>query len=347
MPKKIENNELDTFALERNAFFSNNNEIDTLRGDVSDDIIFQLNNTKSEEEIEQELYRRLKRYEKNGEILWGMVSGVESLGNHAVACVSWNGLKITIPEEDYIEPYFDMGNNYKSMDEGQKFKKRLGILRYQIGAVVPFCVTHVERNPITEGPHMGEFETTTLGSRVSAMKIMRDIYFFHKNRKTTELPPRTVNVGDKIQAHVLAVKEDSVLIECCGKETRLGAHNLLPTEVVENCTDYVRPGMTLTVKVKKVLIGEDSVDIAVTGRTYTPSKAIRNIKKGGMYLGVVELADDKREIYTIILNFNGIKAMVPYAHVKGQIPLLRGDIVQFFANAIYDEFVAGSAQKQY
>lgn len=347
MAKKIKNEETDSFAIEREAFFSNNTEIDTLRGDVSDDIIFQLNNAKSEEEIEQELYRRLKRYEKDGEILWGIVAGVENIGPHAVACVSWNGQKITIPEDQYIEPYFDMGKNYPSMSEAEQYKKRLGLIRHQIGAIIPFRVSHVERNVITEGPHEGEYEITTIGSRTAAMYTLRDIYFLHKNRKTKDQPPRTVNIGDKIQAHVLAVREDSVLIECCGKETRLGAHNLLPTEVVEDCTDYVRPGMTITVKVKNVALKDGDVDIAVTGRTYTPSKAIRNIKQGGMYLGVVELADDKKKVYTIILNFNGIKAMVPYAHVKGQVPLLRGDVVQFFANVIYDEFVAGSAQKQY
>jgi len=353
--KKIEkinetkqNESTENLTLDRNSFFSITTEHDAMSGAISEDILFIQSNSKNEKELEQETYQKLRRFEKDGEILWGVVSGVESFKNHAVACIMWNNFKISIPDTEYIEPYYDMGKNYASMDENEKFKKRLGLIRYQIGAIVPFTINHVERNIISEGPYIGEYETTTIGSRIAAMKILRDIFYFHKNRKIDELPPRTVNVGDKIQAHVLAVRPDSVLVECCGKETRLGSHNLLPTEVIEDCTNHVRPGMTITVKVKTVIVNEalDTVDIAVTGRTYNPSKAIRNIKVGGMYLGVVETTDDKKQVYTIILNISGIKAMVPYLHVKGHIPLLRGDVVQVCVNNVFEQFVAGSAQKQ-
>ena len=98
---------------------------DTMIGSLSDDIVLKKAGEQSQAEIESELYRKLKRYEKDGEILWGTITGVEGLNEHAVFSVLWNGLTVYISDDSYFEPSYSFGKNYQLLSEYEKYKYRV------------------------------------------------------------------------------------------------------------------------------------------------------------------------------------------------------------------------------
>jgi len=165
---------------------------------------------------------------------------------------------------------------------------------------------------------------------------------------TSNIPPRTISEGDIItNVNVLAVKEDNVLIEVKGVETRLYAHNLLDSCVVDNCCDHVKPGDHITVRVKKLYLNEDSIHISVTGRLNEPKKNIGQIKTGSDYLAIVDGYNKEKRVYRVILKGYGVPASIPEANVLGRIGLIRGDMVLVHVTHKYEDmgFVSGSARK--
>lgn len=344
MPRTKKTNEKETI---RDDFYSNEKEIHNALsvGVASEDIIFEEETIKSPQEIEALLYRDLKIYEKNGEILWGTVYAIEELSNHAIICVLYNNQKVSIVDDDYFEDKYDFGKAYPSMTDEQKLAKRKRVASYQVGAKVCFVVKTVERSVITEGDFVGEYRISIIGDRKTAMKTLRDIYFWHKNRKRDDNNIRVIKDGSLILAHILAVKEDVVLCECAGVETKLFAYNLLSNDICENCKDHVAPGDAIKVRVKKCYLNEDgSVYLSITGRINEVPKLIETMKENSSYLGTVESYNPKKQSYTIFLK-NGVLATVPENHVKGRHILSRGDTVCVFVVKIYDGFVSGSCMK--
>jgi len=316
--------------------------IDSMVGTLSDDIILKEANTKSPEEIENELYRKLKRYEKDGEILWGTIYGIEEFEGHAVFCILWNNIKVSIPDESYFEADYDFGKNYQKLSDTEKLKFRVREAKFKIGALIPFKVILAQRELISKGAYEGEYAITVIGSRRDAMETLRDIWFWHKNRKRTDKTTREVHEGDIVKAHILAVKESSVEIEVLGCETRLVTHNLLDNEIVTNCEDHVSVGDTIPVRIKKVYLNDDgTIHLSATGRLNEVSKLISSMKTGSNYQGQVEKYNAEKRTYTIIL-INGVLAAVPEASVMGRVELNRGDVVQVYVVNKHDAFVSGS-----
>ena len=317
-------------------------------GTKSDDILEQESKVLSRREIDDKNYRDLLRYQRSGEILWGEVDAVEEhpgaqLKNAVIISVLYNGVKILIPDIAYFEDSFSFGANYASMTDRQKFEKRRTMAEYQKGARVCFVLKAVQRTQIKGGDFDGEYEIHCVGSRKEAMEILRDIWFLHKNRKDTSREPRSVSIGDIAKAHVVSVREEYAVVECLGVETRIDAYNL-NNEIVENCNDFVVPGDTINVRVKKLHVGGDNVYLTVSGRLNDPSKLINSMFVNSSYLGTVDSYNERKDLYTILLK-NGVQASVRASQVEGGIELYPGDRVSVRVKDIRPTYVVGNAIK--
>ena len=317
-------------------------------GVKSDEIIEKESLEKTEEEKELATFRLLNSLARNKDIAWGEIYGVEpidalsgSIGSRFAVALIFNGAKILIPEKEYFEPTYDFGSDYFTLSESMKANRRNAAAKYQIGARIPFTVAAAGKREITEGEFEGENAIFAVGSRREAMRILRDMFFVHKDHPET--PSRTVKVGYLAWANVVGVREDYVVVECLGVETRIDAYNL-NNEYVENCNDFVKPGDRLKVRVRKVYVNDDDVYLTVSGRLNDASKAINDIKLRGTYLGVVDHYNKSNNFYTISLK-NGVSASVRADQVQGEVELTNGDNVSVLVTRIMPTYVIGMARK--
>jgi len=342
-------------AITKVEIAQNDKKIETIDnhdiGLLSTEIQIEKSLEKSDLEIEGETYAELIKCSRNGEVLWGQVSSVDdapNIANRFFVSVIYKGTKISIPDNLYFEPSFDFGNNYTNkMNDEQKMECRRLIATYQLGATVCFCVDKVTKNKIDKGDYSGETYLTVIANRNKAMAIVRNIYFYHQGRtKSADKDPRTIDVGDIIKnANVISVKEDSIIVEAAGVETRIDAYNI-NNEYVTNCKKYFRPGDTIDVRVKKLHINPDSIYLTLSGRLNNSSKLVHTMRVGDVVLGVVDRYNPQKEKYTVVLK-NGVTASCPAYSVKGRIPIVVGDRVMVYITNIYLDggFVAGQASK--
>ena len=198
-------------------------------GVYSDEILEQDAREKDERELENQRFQDLQRYQRNGEILWGEVVSVDpgTVYPGVIFNILWNRIIVSIPDKEYFEPELDFGKTYAEMTERQKINRRLVVGRYQQGARVCFKIKGVERELIENGRFAGETNIRVGGSRREAMETLRDIWFYHRNRRAdTPGKAREVKVGDIATAKVISVKVDRVLVECLGVETWIDSYNL-------------------------------------------------------------------------------------------------------------------------
>lgn len=320
------------------------NKYESLIGSASDEVFSEIINEKTPKEIENEAYINLKRFERDGEILWGRIYGVEQFDMHAIICVLWNGIKISIPDNVFFEKEYNFGSSYASMSEEEQLRKRMQAAKYHINAVVCFRALNVSRDKIKEGEFAGQYSVFAIGSRIAAMEVLRDIFFWHKNRKISDSQPRTIHEGDVLKAHILCVKEENILVECAGVETRIGRADLSDHVFVDNCYDLYKPGDSITVRVKSLYINADTVHLSLTGRLGVVSKLITSMKISGSYIGRIVSAPIGRP-YTALLS-NGVTAAIGRDRVLGNLDLYIGDEVQVYVSNIFDNYVSGSAIKK-
>lgn len=341
----------------RNTFGEKTNSVkETMVGLPSEDI-YRANQQFmiSDEEREQNLYRELIRYQKYSEILWGtLVSAeVDYERNVVYACVLWNDIIVKIPDYLFFEPTYRFGVTYDRMSEGEKLTRRHSTITFMLGAKVCFIVADLNRELIRDRYDVmyDTYEMTVEGNRCRAMQIMRDIFFFHENRKdTTRGVQREIKEGDILNARIVQVKEESILVECGGVETRIAAALLSARDYYTNCTDAYSAGDMIKVRVKKVYVDPvlHTVHLSLTGQVINPAKAIKDMKIGSAYLGTVRACNEDRHTYTVMLS-NGVPCTVLFEFVFGHIPLVKGDKVRVTVSKIYNEkgvsFVSGAAQK--
>ena len=317
-------------------------------GTVSQDIEEEEARRKSDAEIENDTYNQLRTFARNKEIVWGTVYGCEEnerWPNHAIVTVLYNNVKVMIPDIAYFEDSFNFGPTYDSAPEAQKFARRQTMIRYQAGAKVCFIVKDVAREMVKAGEFAGSYLITASGSRKEAMALLRDIWFIHSNRSgSTPGKPRQVNVGDIADARVLSVRQDMVLVECLGVETRIDTYNL-NNDIVENCADFVKPGDTIPVRIRKLHVQGDRVYLTVSGRLNDVSKAILTMRPNSYYIGHVDHYNKDKQMYTIML-MNGVSAAVRKDNVLGGLELSNGDMVSVLVTRIMPTYVFGVANKR-
>lgn len=312
-------------------------------GEKSSEIIQQ--ELKNEKDKDYELFKKLTVAQKTRQLLWGEVYGVEQRDKKLNIAVIWNGVKITIPDFEYFEPTFQFGSRYENASEEEKIKRRYTFASYQNGARVCFLVKGVVRNPIIDGEFAGEHTIVCVASRREAMELLRDINFYHKERKHALSNIQEIKPGSIANANIIAVKQDHIVVECLGVETRIFAHDTSCSEFVENCQDYFEPGQTMPVKILKVHInGTQSVYLKVTGKIKDSSKLITTMELRSSYIGYVESVNNVKKIYNVRLK-NGVLAGVLFSNVQGNVPLFIGNKVSVKVSKINDSFVYGSAMK--
>ena len=306
----------------------------------------QSNPFEEEENRLNQVLDEFKKYEKDGTVLMGEVFGVEPLQDtkQILIAVLYNGIKITIPDFEFFEPTFDFNEvapRYFAMSEKDKRKVREKVAKYHIGAKIYFCIKRAVKHKVENPDYDGEAELIVIASRKEAMEKRRDLFFTHiKNRNS----PYNVKVGSTIKrACVLAVSEKRVTLECCGVETRVDNYDLCDDDV-QNCHDYVSPGDTIPVRIKKIHINPDSVYLKVTGKILDTAKAVKSTVPKGTYLGVVERFNKDRGLYTVKIN-NGIDVKVPVDYVIGNKDIFVGDKVQILIIKLENNFALGKARK--
>lgn len=340
----------------RSVFGTNTEVSETMVGLPSEDIYMANRRFMiSDEEREQNLYTEMIRYHKYGEILWGTLVSVddEAQEDTIYACILWNDILVKIPDYLFLEPTYRFGKTYDSMSKEEKFRRRHSTISFMLGAKVCFVIDELTRTLITDkyDALYNTYELSVKGNRRKAMEIMRDIFFFHENRKSnTPGQMREIKEGDVVNARIVQVKEESILVECGGVETRIPAGLLSIREYYTNCTDAFSSGDMIKVRAKKVYVDkkEHTVHLSLTGQVINPAKAVKNVKIGSCYLGTVVKCNEDRHTYTIMLT-NGVPCTVFFEFVFGHIPLVKGDKVRVTVNNIYANdgmgFVAGAAQK--
>lgn len=294
---------------------------------------------KKREKLER-FYSKLRKYKDEEKVLWGYVSGAESDQSMAGAVVVWSdgeqSVRIVIPDNAYFMPNSVFPKGYKDADKKGQIAARKQIISYEINAKICFVITSLMKTK--DGPVL-------MGSRVRAMRKLQDRYFYHLNDKT--LAETGTKIGDITKANVLYVRAYNVLVECLGVETYLDAFNL-SNEAVDNCFDFVKPGDTVKVRIKKIHINEqdkEGVYLTVSGRLNASSEQIKNIKKGATYAGVIKGYNKANACYTVRLK-DGINVSVLKRNVNKRLNLVRNDKVIVLVTSVKEDYVMGSIVTQ-
>lgn len=307
-------------------------------GDYSEEIQSEKLNKKSQKEIDSENFKKLSNYKRTNEILWGTVISISKSEKEQVPYIKaiWNGYEVMIPFEWYFEKNYDFGTTFAKETKEGKYRRMKYVAEFQLDAIICFVVKGLSWKPEKDGNRI-----TIVGSRSEAMELQRRIYFFERRQ-------RPIEVGNIIEdAHVIAVKEDNVLVECRGVETRINAYQL-NYEWVTNCQDYCKPGDIIPVKVKRLDIKDGNVNLVLTGRLEKTSQNIKYMKEGDVMSGVVDTFNRNKHdgTYSIILK-NKVRASVRQKDVMGNIDLVPGNRVSVTVLKIMDEFVIGQCKKIY
>lgn len=306
----------------------------------SEEILKEDSKKLSAEEQTLKTLNKLKSAQRTGEILEGTVFGVEPYGDGVDAVILWNDQRVMIRDDEYFMPDYSFGEAYPSMSKEDQIDRRRRVLSYQQGARVPFIVKGIERTKYVNPDGDSETILVVGASRKEAMNKMKEIHFFANINNRPQ-------VGDLAEANVIAVREDRAVVECLGIETRIDAFNIADG-YVENCQEFIKPGDTMPVRIRKLHIDEDThrVYLTVSGRLNDASKHIVTIKQGSSYLGKVDHHNKASHVYTIRLA-NGVSASVHEENVIGGVILTPGDDVSVYVTKVLaDEgFVRGGALK--
>ena len=343
--KKLEIKERDVKAIS-----SSNPPISTLIGSISQDVLDEKKKKNiSSDEISLNLYHELIRNRDSKEICWGKLIGSEVVGSNVVVDILWNGLIVKIKDDDFFEDTYRFGKLYYEMDEKGKLKRRESTIHFMFNSNICFTVTSVERI-IQEDKYdekmYGKEIVSIVGNRKEAMSILRDIYFFHKNRKTLVGKARELNTNDIVQGNIIQVKEESILVECAGIETRIAAGLLSPNSKIDNCMEKFSPGDIETFRIKKLYVNPDKeeVHLSLSGRILDPDRVISNIKVGSSYLGTVDSHNMEKGLSTVLL-YMGASCVVYDSDVTGHLILIPGDKVRVTVRKIMGSFASGVATK--
>jgi len=326
--------------------------IGTFSADIDNEFA-AINTTRAQEEDYS--FRFMRKCKYNGEILVGTVISIEDdpkkmmLGARLLyeprqSRNHWGAVEVLIPEMVFFEPgkHFTRDYETKSLRDQYLIRKQ-AILQY-LGAKIHFCVMGVSRE-VTEDPRFsGQYVTSVIGDRTSAMKKLRDKYFFHKNKKK---PGKTITVreDDLVEGFVVGVNDQYVTVVALGVESRIHINDLCP-ERISSCLQYTRVGDVLPeLRIREIKINGDRVRLGLTNRMKRGAqKAILSMKKGSYYVGRVIWFNPEKDIYTIMLS-NGVTAFVYRNNVMGFVDLSINDVVSVCVSAIHNDIVTGNAVK--
>ena len=324
--------------------------IGTFSADIDSEFAF---NNVSRAEEEDYTFRFMRKCKYNGEILVGtvvsieddpkkMILGVRLLYEPRQSRNHWGAVEVLIPEMVFFEPGRHFTRDYETRSlRDQYLIRKQAILQY-MGAKIHFCVIGVSRT-VTDDPRFsGQYVTSVIGDRTTAMAKIRDKYFFHENKKK---PGKVITVkeNDLVEGFVVGVTDQYVTVVALGVESRIYINELCP-ERISSCLQFTKVGDVLPeLRVREIRIEGDRVRLRLTNRIKTGApKAILSMKKGSYYAGRVVWYNPKKDIYTILLS-NGVTAFVYRNNVMGFTDLSINDVVSVCVSAVLDDVVTGNA----
>ncbi len=308
------------------------------------------------EKEKEERFFKLTENIKHGIIYWGTVIGYDvqedTRSNASVKPttilikVKYGDEEVYIPDSEYFEPTFKFSYDDSKLSRAELKNEKIKRIQYQLDAEVCFVVTYTDR---FEAPKEVQeltgykYEHRILGSRRKAMEVLRDYYFYHRKDKRY---PEDIKVGDMVNSHVISVRDNMVVVECLGIETRLDEFEL-SNEVVNNCNDYVKAGDELPVTITKIHLNDEPNKIPyvkVTARSGVFNSNLAKIKVGNVYKGKVSHRNKTKKLYSIVLN-NGVVVTVGENNVIGGLELDRNDNVVVHIRVVKGAYITGTAYK--
>jgi len=320
----------------------------TTIGVYSEEILNEFSKIKTDKQVVNDQLREMNLHKTDGDVLWGTVIGIkpfnEGKNDAFFVIVDFDGIEVLIAESLYFPKYTKFGLGYLNLDDRQKANWRASIIRSSVNAWCPFVLTGVYKKKLDE-VYDNSSVVWCLASRVDALDIIQDTYFFHKNRKIKDIEPRNVEVGSVIEAHVLTVKEDLVTVEALGVEAKLDSYSL-SDEFIDDCHDKYYSGRVLNLYVKEISTDPDTgaLKLKLSGRTNEVSKQISLMKPGCIYLGRVVKYSPQSGNYTFALG-NGVRAIVHKSRVEGEVDMVYGDKATIYVTNMFTDHVEGNAIK--
>ena len=312
-------------------------------------------NSANEKEKEERFFKLTENI-KHGLIYWGTVIGYEiqedTRSNAEVkpstilVKVKYGDEEVYIPDSEYFEPTFKFSYDDSKLSRSELKNEKIKRIQYQLDSEVCFVITYTDRFEVPKEIQdlTGyKYEHRILGSRKKAMEVLRDYYFYHRKDKRY---PSDIKVGDMVDSHVISVRDNMVIVECLGIETRLDEFEL-SNEVVSNCNDYVKAGDILPVTITKIHLNDEPNKIPyvkVTARSGVFNSNLSKIKVGNVYKGKISHRNKVKKLYSVVLN-NGVVATVPENSVIGGLELDRNDNVVVHIKVVKGAYIMGTAYK--
>ena len=143
-------------------------------------------------------------------------------------------------------------------------KQNKSIIRSMLGSEIDFIVLEYD-----------DVSNIAIASRLDAMELRREI----------ELPK--LNQNDTIRVRIIAIGVKHIIVDCYGKEVIIKAENLKHTYIV-NCKEIYKPGEYLQVKIKRLDLENNILELSHKEFEENPFKNIRKyITLNGEYVGTV------------------------------------------------------------
>lgn len=178
-------------------------------------------------------------------------------------------------------------------------KENKSLIRGMLGAQIDFVV--LEYDAITN---------IAIASRKDAMEL----------RSKIELPKLKTN--DTIKVRIVAVARKYIIVDCYGKEIILSADNLKHTFIVNAKDEYI-VGSTLLVRVKKIDVDKNVIELSAKELTINPYKEIRKyIVEGGEYIGQIVGYPKQRSGVIVQLDISKVSCLVRVPAQFNNIPHL-------------------------
>ncbi len=316
---------------------------------------FAYNNLSPLEE-EERTFKFLRKCKNNGEVLVGSVFGIVDDPKHMLVGVAvsfepvstknhYGMVEVVIPDFEFFESNTKYPKDYAIRSPKDQYNIRKSLLMQYMGAKIHFCVTGVERKKGLDRNNPDVDVTTVHGNRNEAMRILRDKYFFHSNRKITDKAPIVVKPGDIVEAFVVSVSDQSVNVTALGVETRIYLHDLTK-ENITSCIQYTFAGDILPeCRIVGIKAKDGNVELRLSNIKQEAPKMILSMKRGNYYKGRVTWYNPEGETYTVYLD-NGVKAFIKKENVQSFAELSINDTVWVFVTAVFEETVIGNAIKR-
>lgn len=234
---------------------------------------------------------------KAGQILTGIVEGVESYGSNLIAAVLHHGpFKVVIPSEKFADAYPE----YRSE---MGYKSKQDMIKIMLGKRIGSEVDYLVRGEVNTE------DDIAMASRVDAMKRIRNARYLKRDPQGN----RYMYAGAIAEARVQVVARSGIIVEIQGAESFVPLEELSYTRC-RDAGELFSVGELKPVKILEININEETndVDIKVSLKAAEENpikRMLPQLQKGGMYGGTVTVIT----IYGVFIQLdNGCEVLCKY-----------------------------------